>query len=415
MNILRNFLIAVVFMSPFVAYAKIDLNNVEEVDLDDELDDFGDLIDHAPTRSSYTPVDALSLLMGFKANEILALDFYKETYRLEHRPINSFPIFLNRHNDQLYQNWTFNLQLLYNQCDKMYFTKNSAAIKDYLNIGLETNFIRKLREALEPFDTVLPYDVPKTIGLFSGAKVQERRAGLLFQLFKSYGKFTFEISTPLIYQERNYFLNDQEQKNVRDTFGESSEKETIKFVRDHLVADRLGFDDTRIKLSCQFAERSKFCGRAGGQFTLPTAVAFKKGLYGTNFRKHTDERPTLDLNEIVSVIAESTSTQQEKETEMTKLKDLGVSAIDWMSAILLDEKLGNGGHFGLGGFIESSFKIAKNVDFNVISSIEYLCPKTVERYFIKKKNPALFEEDIFNDAIADDDEAEAARLIKFLS
>ena len=227
--------------------------------------------------ADYNIVDCYDFLINnLHANELLAENFYAHTYFLNMRPINSYPIYLNYHYDQICQDKTFNLFAFYNETLKMNFTRKSNVISSYLNIGPGQGFIPILEELRDFIFNLSGVDVPETIVLLVGATVEERRAGLLMQFLQTHKNFTFEVSTPIMYQESNFFLGEKEQKELLEQFNQGP----TNFIREHLVADRFGIGDTRIKIGYQLAQNNRFCSTLGAQISLPTAFSFKKGLYG---------------------------------------------------------------------------------------------------------------------------------------
>ena len=366
--------------------------------------------------ADYNIVDCYNFLVdNLHANEILAENFYAHTYFLNMRPINSYPIYLNYHYDQICQDKTFNLFAFYNETLKMNFTKKSDVISSYLNIGPGQGFIPILEELREFILNLSGVDVPETIGLLVGATVQERRAGILMQFLKTHKNFTFEISTPIMYQESNFFLGDKEQKALLEQFDQRTQDGSTSFVREHLVADRLGIGDTRIKIGYQLVQNNRFCSTLGAQISLPTAFSFKKGLYGSSYRKKCMQQPDFALCSLIELFLDPDKIDYAKGGEIAK--NFGFNAIDWLSAILLDDPLGNNKHFTLGCFLESKFQIAENIHLDSVASLEYIIPKQERRFFLTKKNKTLFANDMFPDLDPDDPDniPIATELVNFLS
>lgn len=410
MNIFKKFLaLVLVFVCLTIKADDVEFDELDNWDFDNEVAHI--------TRSSFNKANVYNYLIDFRANDLLAEDFYRHTYFLNKRPVYTFPIFLNYHNEQLYKNRSFNIFAFYNESAKMRFTPDSYFINSYLKLSDTEGFIQVLKTKLnQQIVSMLPIDIPQTVGLFTNAKLQQRRAGLVLQFLKSWGNYTFEISTPLIYQERNYFFDDQERKNIKDQLGEADKVEQEKLTRAHFVADKLGLSDTRIKISHQFSEREKFCGRIGAQIILPTAFAFKSGLYGSKFRHDVMNRPNVDLCRLITLAIDSTQKDIDAVAKMGM--DLGYNIIDWLSAVLLDDPLGNNKHFGIGGFLENSYKISESIKLDAVVSLDYLIPRSENRFYQKLKNPACFSDSRFPanlDEEDPDDIALANILVNFLN
>jgi len=84
---------------------------------------------------------------------------------------------------------------------------------------------------------------------------------------------------------------------------------------------------------------------------------------------------------------------------------------------LLDTPLGHDKHFAIGCFLETSFNLDRFIKLDSVISLDFIIPKTEDRFFQKKKNPALFSDDRFIDLdeTDPDDIPIAKELIKFLN
>lgn len=333
------------------------------------------------TRSCVTGVDGIIDAQGLLQN-----DLYNFTHPINQRSIQDLP--------QFYfflcpppayactcPSWQFLIEAFYNKTHKTNLTKESTAIKSYLNFSLA-------RE-LEQF--AFDIDIPHVLSLFENLKAQERRAGIMLGGLRTHGKWNVGVRTPLEYLIRNFYLTDQELKEIEaeplfdDTDPDTdNDKETKNFIRKHLIADRFGIGDTRIHIGYTTIDNPCLLLNVGFEATLPTAFAFKKGLYGNHFPKH-QVTPSLDLVELLNLA--STNFEQ---TKIVGEKFL-TQAIDRLSRILLETGLGNNGHVGLGVFTYSDMCLNSNFTVKTRAALEYLLPSIEWRYFIKKKNLAEFE------------------------
>lgn len=348
----------------------------------------------------------LSGIVDIGINKLLALDIYLKTYTLNKRAITSLPSFNMYHTAYKCNNWTFGFNLFVDKMDKVFFTKNCDVISSYIDL--------KNSDLLTTIESLIPpnfnIDVPKIASLFENAKVEERRIGILFQMLKTYGNISFELDLPILWQERNFFLTEEEIQNIKslkifedvdlNDYGEHD-------LEKHLVSDKLGFDDIKIKFGSLAINNENLALKVGLQSTIPTGFALAKGLIGTDFRKNL-KRGKVDFLKLFCLITE------DKFDELTGIvKNFGLEALHWLSAMLLDTPLGNEGHFGLGFFVEPALKMNEAVTIQSCCSFEYLFPHNEFRFFLSKKNPADFEtEKLRKDA---ESESTAKRDVFFLS
>jgi len=126
--------------------------------------------------------------------------------------------------------------------------------------------------------------------------------------------------------------------------------------------------------------------------TIPTAFALVKGIKGSHFN-HYCNRPTIDFQELCSCL------------DVSSFTNLGYRAIDTLSAIILEEPLGNCRHVGLGGFIDWEQKLssfiarpwADRFSLKNYLSFEYLLPGNETRYFINPADTADYDNRNFQD------------------
>ena len=351
----------------------------------DDLDtNFDDLALPNITRSA----DDIAALTAFtsviKINNIISESIYLKTNPINTRPLESLPNYIIYHSDQLNKNFFFNFYLLYNETPKQNFTKHSTNLGTYLNLNTE-DFLEKI-DAQE-----LGLNVPQILDLFQTGKIQERRVGILCQFFKNYGNWSFDATTPLTYQESNFYFSDSErsiiQQEISKLTGTTSASVDQKFFEKLVVSDRIGFGNLKLKAGYCLISDSFLKFKAGFVCTLPTSFSFKKGLLGSDFRDPLDTPPALDLTQIYNW---SQGSPTEKEMLADFSKDFAIKAIRRLGAVVLDQSLGNWHHPILGGFFDG--KIIYNNSFSCLFAGEvlYSIPKNELRFFNQIKNPADF-------------------------
>lgn len=186
--------------------------------------------------------------------------------------------------------------------------------------------------SLLPTDLISAQDFAQLVPLFQKITLQERKAGLLLQAGASQGPFTFQVHTSLQLGERNFWLSKRDVEAInaamKDNF--SSGMST-----NELMKIRTGPGDTRIKLGFNTLNMTNFQNDIGVELILPTS----------QLRAHADEGPglvTLDFDP-----ADPAAAASAKENALRTLRGI--------RDYLLNPRLGNRGHFGVGCYIEQKF------------------------------------------------------------
>lgn len=262
------------------------------------------------------------------------------------------------------------------------FTKSGTNITDYLNLADE-NLIRDIDE--DDFGI----NIPNALELFGFLKMKERRAGFMLGAFGVRDCWNFELRTPFYYNERNFFVTDEEKiriesSNFFDT--EGCGVTTPAELNQHFVSDAFGLGDTRVCLG-RFVIDDECVGlNIGALMTFPTAFAFERGLLGGDFDKNSEHCP-FDLLSIFQ-LALGTPPNTELVTQLSI--DFLTSAFDKLSANLLQVTMGNGGHIGTGCFFENFLPLNERFKITTRGEVEYLFPSNERRFYITKKFPAEF-------------------------
>lgn len=343
---------------------------------------------------SFTPQDAVDVLVNnLHAQIILQQDLYLHTNPINTRSIHDFP--------QIYIDtgyfpdcrWRFNVQPFFQFTWRGNFTKNSQFIRSYVALN-NPNILEQLDDLVnDPMSGQKLFDIPTILALFEPLKIQERRAGFMFGGEKYWNGWNFWIKAPLIYLERNFFLTKAEKQAIEDAeiFDDKDpttdlEEQQIKFARKHLISDKLGIGDTRFRFGYDVVNNPDLFVTLGGEITIPTAFAFAKGLYGEHFPKDM-QTPSFNIFENLKLIFCP-------EPNLNKVKmnveEFLLQVIDRLSAMLLEQKLGNGGHIGIAAYMRSDIQVTDCLRFSGYSALEYILPAAEQRFYIKKKNQSEF-------------------------
>ena len=250
------------------------------------------------------------------------------------------------------------------------------------------------------------------------------------------------VHVPVLYQERNYYMTQQERDCIEDAFNEvivppaeQAKRQRIRsmahcatqscadnqhnvgihknkdnpvdmaFVQNHLIGDRFGIGDTRIHLDWDLIKRHYYSLALGLVATVPTAFAFKKGLVGASF-----ENACIPKNfSISNLIDLAQSGNAAAATAMGQAFALG--ALDQLSHNLLDTSLGYGKHLGLGVSYNTMARLsylvkrpwAHHIKLRSRMILQYYLPATEIRSFVEHKNPEDYSSANFDlDRVADD-------------
>jgi hypothetical protein len=368
-------------------------------DIDDELAIFDDpAINNAventhwiPNKSA-TPSTIVEFLIDINMVGILEENIFCHTNPLNQRPLADLPIFFTPRKP-LYD-WTVGTHFFWNKTNRCNFTSHSSCISSYVGF-VEPSLIEKLTPTAKRFKD-FNIDPISLFPLFQNMTVEERRIGLMMHMERQWRITTLDILVPLYYLERNFFLTDKEVDVVEKKLGKASEDDQEMFARKHMVSDKLGLGDTRIYLDVRALEHPTFNLRFGALTTLPTAVAFKRGLYGKDFCKNSG-RPHFSFTELFDLGTSGVSTDKDKAAKIGEEFVLGT--LDTLAANLLTTGLGNNRHFSIGIFGQPSTQLcrwlsrpwAEHFFMKGKLSLEYFFPAQETRLFVE-----CFNKDEFN-------------------
>ena len=396
---LNNNLLKLVF-SLFVATTGCLTSYLHAEDFDDEIDfELTEESFASPAEQSMCmPADVVNLLLDLDALCILKQDFYLHTNELNQRSLLDYGLFLP---DKFYAHpWQIGAHFFYNQTSRDNFTRKSTALCSYLAIFNES-LLQEIQNRIREFNPGI--ELQDAVPLFANATVQERRLGIMFNGMRRWGDYRFRFLFPFYYIESNLYLTPEEIDDIQAEFGVSDPTDDIKFARKYLIADKIGFGDTRLNFDFPLSASPHVTTKLGFQATLPTAFALKKGLYGSSFKKMC-RGPILDFCELFDLAV----VQMDFEAVQAIALAYAQAALEQFNANLIELPLGNGGHFGLGIYMRSKTKLnslihrpwADNISIRSRISFEYLFPRRQDRYFIECSPSPCYEALGLNRAIS---------------
>ncbi len=362
----------------------------------------------------------LELLNDMGAFSILDVDFYKRTNPFAKRNVLDLHVW-ELHGCREPERWIVGVNFFWNHMDRSVFTCKSTNIDSYINFD-QTTLFEKLNE-LSPelkaafpevslIDTLLDQtNVDNLLALFRTFTVQQRRVGAMLHAWRQWQRFELRMLLPIYYIERNIFTGPAEQTALEAQFGALDPDSQEKFEKNHAVSDKLGLGDFRLEVDYAAYKTDDFTLRVGAFTTIPTAVAFKTGIKGSSFLDANKTQPTFDLQALFNIIPEDFDFSSMTDAEIQQVKDIVIGDIcknkngfflgvlDRLNAMLIDTKLGNDQHIGLGFMLRSrtllssflyQFEWAKRFSFNNRISLEYLVPANETRFFAYRNKASDF-------------------------
>lgn len=344
------------------------------------------------------PQTVIEIIERLNGIALLQKNIYLKTNPLNTRSLLYYPFVQPARLSYAYD-YIVGGHMFYNEMRRAYFTKNSSNITSYLGIcqadflDLVSESARRIQELIPNF-TINPLTV---FPLFNEATVEQRRIGAL--LYASYRFNVLELRAiiPAYYLQRNFIIGLAQREALETQLGATTDDEQKKYQKSHLISDKFGLGDTRIELDFLVVDRDDVALNFGLYGTIPTAVAFGTGGLGSSFEQGCP-RPDFSF---AALFDENAS----KEQRTKIIQDFFIGALDQLSANLLESPLGNGGHFGLGTYIENDCALSNFIFRPWAEPIfwvnkvyaEYMFPRHEKRFFSKQADPAAFAARNFND------------------
>ena len=204
------------------------------------------------------------------------------------------------------------LNLFYNYTDNMAFTLDEILNLDNNERAFNT-FIQAIKAELSA------QEASSLMPLFKKSSIQERKGGGLIQFGFFTGPFIFQLNTSIQFSERNFWLNKKDREHIKSLFADTGDsldtKEFYKY--------KIGMGDTRIKFGLNTLNMSNFVMDVGFEVIIPTSrISSIPRLKNYN----------IDLNNFDTGLVEA----------LRSIRDN-----------LITPRLGNGGHTGLGCYLET--------------------------------------------------------------
>lgn len=287
------------------------------------------------------------------------------------------------------------ISLFYNQTDRMPLAVNTlfGDLFDPPKNGRSRGFIPLLQVIVEGAvqdseidPEKLSKDIVTLLPLLQRLTVQQRQVGLFFQGGVAFGSFMFQIHTPFLVAERNFWLGSADREFVADIMNVYADG--AEFDYNQVFRIRAGLGDTRLKLGLNMVNMTNFSLDFGVEAILPTSLIS----YDPRFQTHSEQ-----------VVEPRTVAREQFITNMTRVLD-GVRDYE------LDPRLGNNGHFGGGIYLETKFGMFHDfVQLWSRFSYDLLARAKEDRMFMFKSE--LTTQELGRELTSDNPEAESAALV----
>jgi len=336
-----------------------------------------------------TPAEIINFLQELHIVDLLQHNIYLRTNPLNTRSLLDYSIYFDQKVSYDCP-WLVGAHGFYNQTSRAYFTSNSDCISSYLNVTDPALLadIQAATSAAQGLGFCPPdLDPLAVIPLFNNFTVQDRRIGAMIHAARFWDKATLRMWLPLYYLERNFYLTDLERESIETALGALTADEQARFQRDHLVSDKFGFGDTRLEAGFLVRDHETTRIELGFYATIPTAVALYSNIMGNTFHE-CQARPIFDFANLFNLACTDLA------QTLVIATDFMLGALDMLAANLLDEKLGNGGHFGLGLYSQGQTRLhqcPENIYLWSKIKLEYLLPAHENRFFINQVDTSCFD------------------------
>lgn len=376
-------------------------------DFDDDLDIYSI---EAPLRTECNFADQIvPVLNECGIIEIFKENIFNKTNSLNKRSLLDEPLFQTPFPQD--HRVLIRATAFFNMINRNYFTGASDSIASYVGI-LNDSLIYKIEQVFNNINTdpdcneffigflglnpdIFNINIKKIACLFANATTQERRIGAMLEIMKNTGRWSIGFRVPLLLQERNLFITDAEIDAIDETLQlpPATDDEINQFAQSHMISDKAGFGDTRLMLSYQASDKEKLDLQLCLYSTAPTAFAVQTGIFGSQFPKKCLTPPPFDFCSLLNAGLTPEALEHRLKHEGTILGD---EFLDNLSANLLEDSLGNGGHWGLGFSVEPTLLLNEYWVWHTRGSFEYMFPATENRFFVQDANVSEFEERDFS-------------------
>ncbi len=333
-KLLGIMLLSTLFLAPTYSAYTDSLDNDDFMSLDDDsfmfdLNDIRRFEADNPNLVRKVQADTLTA----KLADAFSFAITKPLWQHTQTPKGRDPLYLLPYKIGAIEYGGVSARLFYNMTNRMHVSASSFLDLESIDkFFVEKILIPKILEEVDA-NAISSKEVFSLLPLFLGMTLQERRTGLLLQGGFTRGPFNIQLHTSLHLAARNFWLGKKdraEAQKITDQLFPGQQMDDDEF---YII--RMGFGDTRLKFGLNTLNMTNFKTDVGLEVIMPTSLF-------TRSRS----------------IATSVSLDVTNEETLTKT---GGNILQGTRDLLLEPKLGNGGHFGLGFFMESKIGIFNNI------------------------------------------------------
>lgn len=351
--------------------------------------------DNAPltiTRQS-TPCQILNLVYTQShLNRILKNDLYTYTYPTGIRNLLTYPSLYTFTPKDSQVNWS----IFYQEMPTVFPFANG--IGGYVNL-FTADYLRDVDIEIARLYNI---NIPKTIILFQNARVEQRRVGFMFDLWKRFKRVSLGIQFPFYAIERNYNLPLEDQQELQSTIptitqlassssNDDTPTDSKKYIYPYVLETRIGLGDMRLSLGIHVIEKDRGDLIMGAKATLPSEATLTSGFIGSDFSKCLT-RKYLDLETFVAEVTETAT----KDQALVSAKQFGLAGLYQLNETLLGTQLGDFKRTQVALYIQPTLRANNQVSIAATMYANWLLAKRVRRFIKPTVNQADFADQYFD-------------------
>lgn len=318
-------------------FGDIDLTDIEGYEEEHGSDIFRDLV----------PSDLLPLLIDANITSPLI--------NQTKAPVGRDILYLLPHKITALERGGLALYYFFNMTNRMRFTVKDLFAENTIDQIVQHLLAQPLPDSFSEFSSLIP--------LFKKLTIQERKTGILGQFGFVHGPWMFQVHTSLLLGERNFWLSKSDQQEIREIIARITGSQESALDESEFYRILVGLGDTRLKAGLNTINMPNFQMDIGVEGIIPTSEIFN----------------SVDLNTDIHDIIES-------EVSLHRIKDNALPVLLNIRDYLVKPRLGNGGHFGFGCFMESKIGIFHDMaQLWMRLSYDKLLPAREDRLIMNKQ------------------------------
>lgn len=327
------YLVSVVFFEYASVVAMDDINFADDIDIPlNVIDDFENT--HVQTRVLRPFEQDLCIALQALCNAVNGSVWNKTEL-----PMGRNILYLLPYKIAALEYGGLAVNLFFNMTDNMGVSAYNLLRSEALNNNQLVSIMQ-----LFNMNNIPAHEIASLVQLFRRITIQERRAGSLLQAGFIKGPFTVQFNTSFHLAERNFWLSKNDQQAISDIWnniqrnhaGGGGQNVSSEHVGEReFYQMRFGMGDSRLKVGMNTLNMPNFQIDVGGESIIPTSRF--------SYAPHLNVKTVQDIDV----------------SNMDNLKKDLVDLVRGVRDYLINPRMGNNGHFGLGFYVESKANIFK--------------------------------------------------------